>query len=166
MQGRLIAGLMYCSEERLQKAIVILQERFGPVDLFSERYAFSFTDYYEDEMGKGLLKVFACFLDPIERERIADIRIETGKIEETLSINGKRTINIDPGYVTKDAVFVASFKDRAHKAYLGRGVFLDLQMVLGKRKPRFFEWTFADYREKPAVDFFYHAKGKALSGGA
>lgn len=51
MKAVLFAGLMYRDKSVFERVLKLLEEGFGEVDKISEAYDFTFTDYYENEMG-------------------------------------------------------------------------------------------------------------------
>jgi hypothetical protein len=157
----LLMAVMYSNRASLEKAMNELTKKFGPVSTQSKEFDFTkFTQYYNPEMGKKQIKKYVVFEKLIDRAKLADIRIFTQKLEDRLSKNKKRTVNIDPGYITKEAVVLGTLKERAHKIYLGKGVFADLQGLFGKHELRTFEYTFADLKEN--ADFFIKVRKEIL----
>lgn len=157
----LFLALMFSDRSMLDRAMKELTRKFGPVKSESKEFDFTkFSDYYVPEMGEKQAKKYIVFERLIDRSRLADIRLFTQNLEEKLSKSKKRTVNVDPGYITKDAVVFASLKEKGHKIYLGRGVFADLQALFGKDKLDTFEYTFADLKENG--DFFVKVRDKFL----
>ncbi|MCX6707177.1 MAG: DUF4416 family protein [Candidatus Woesearchaeota archaeon] len=153
----LLMAVMHSSKASLDRAMAELIKKFGPVSTQSKEFDFTkFTQYYNPEMGKKQIKKYVVFEKLIDRSKLADIRLFTQKLEEKLSKNKKRTVNIDPGYITKEAVILGTLKERAHKIYLGKGVFADLQALFGKNELRTFDYTFADLKEN--AEFFMHVR--------
>lgn len=149
----LFFAIMYSGKKNYEKTINILTKTFGPIKAESKEFDFTkFSEYYKPEMGRTQIKKYIIFEKPIDRAKLADIRLFTQELENKLSKNKKRTVNIDPGYITKDAVVFATLKERPHKIYIGKGVFADLQVIFGKNELRTFEYTFADV--KANADFF------------
>ena len=85
------------------------------------------TDYYEKEMGTGLLRRFVSFAPLISPEALAEIKLKTHGIEEGYQwIEGEkrgRRVNIDPGYLDGGKVVLASTKGTSHRIYLRSGVY-------------------------------------------
>ncbi len=149
----LFTGLIFRKSSHM-KAIERLSEEFGKPIVTSETIAFNFTDYYDDEMGEKLLRKWVLFDYKIEPDTIADIKNNTIGIEEELAQEGKRSINIDPGYITLSKVILATTKDNAHRIYLRDGIFAEITLmyVAGAWKAQ--ERTYRDYCTKTAVEFF------------
>ncbi|RKZ34751.1 hypothetical protein DRQ33_01445 [bacterium] len=132
-----------------------ISSNWGEIEFSSEKVDFDqFTQYYQSEMGTGLTR----FWFALEGIRFPDdlIRIKWSctAIENSLTQDKNRRVNLDPGYITEAKVILASFKDFAHRIYLTEGVYADMQLIWrdGKFIPR--EWTFADYRSDIAQKFF------------
>jgi len=119
-------GIEYCS--------------YGPVD-------FVFSDYYAKDMGGGLKKSYHCYETPIDRGRLAAIKNRTNAIEAANAGPGGRRINIDPGYLSRDKLVLATTKDFYHRIYLGDGIHAEVTLHFREGRYRHFSWTYPDYRE-------------------
>ena len=116
---KLFAGLLTARPSALGEVRGRLEERLGPVDTESGWLDFDYTDYYEPEMGAGLKRVLWGFARLDGPEALVDLKLYTNAVESTVSVGGKRTVNIDPGYLAPSRVVLASTKDFAHRLYLG-----------------------------------------------
>lgn len=152
--GKLIAALMAADVEFMQEIERQLTEEFGVIDLRSPVFPFHFTEYYTPEMGGGLQKQFISFAEPIQLEHLPEIKLLTNDLEMQFAIGEKRRINIDPGYVTHAQMVLATTKDYSHRVYLGKGIHADVSYVCRKKKFQCLEWTYPDYREPLAIEFF------------
>ncbi|MCX5753390.1 MAG: DUF4416 family protein, partial [Candidatus Krumholzibacteria bacterium] len=77
----------------------MLEERFGRIDHRGAPHAFDGTDYYEDEMGPSLIRLVVSFEPLCEAMDIVQAKLDTAAMEEDLSVDGARRVNIDPGYM-------------------------------------------------------------------
>jgi hypothetical protein len=125
---------------------------FGRLEYLSELVKFNQTDYYETEIGKGLVRRFAAFSDLIGPERLPEIKNRTNMIEKNLSKNGKRTVNIDPGLISAERVVLATGKNYSHRIYLGKGIYADLTLIYkgGEFVP--LGWTYPDYASSKILE--------------
>ncbi len=156
----LIIAIMYSNKETYNKVKSILKEKFKEIKRESPEYDFEqFTNYYEKEMGKNLVKRFIIFNKPIEKKDLIKIKQQTTDIEKEFSQNNKRTINLDPGYVNKDELVLASFKTGTnYKEDLGQGVYAHKVLEFKNNKAEIFWHTFPDYRVKENQEFFMMEK--------
>jgi len=150
----LVIGITYSNDIGKDAAVKILIDEFGAVDKQSESFIFDFTDYYKKEMGAGLKKIFMTFKEAINVSQLPDIKLFTNKIEQQGSNNGNRDINLDPGYITKDKLIVASCKPRPHRIYLDKGVYAHFMFLFKKNEIVSFRWTFPDYMGKENQQWF------------
>lgn len=150
---KLLIAVMYPDKETCDKAVSELKEQFGETDSQSDEYEFTFTDYYEKESGENLKKKFVSFKKIINNRELSEIRLTTGKIEDKFRVDNKRTVNIDPGYISKEGVFMASLKQKPFKEDIGNGVFL--HKILGFEDGKIIEFnhTFADYKQDKIKEF-------------
>ena len=155
-KAKLVMAIMYSDRNILKQAMQMLNDDFGKVEFESPSFDFNFTDYYEKEFGKDLKKLFIIFKEPVKREELVTIRIYTQEIEDKLKKEEQRTINIDPGYLTKDNLIVASLKEQPYKIYLGKGVFAHMIFMFKKDDVTSFKHTFPDYQDNK--DFFLKAR--------
>ena len=155
---KLFFALMYKNKRVFGKAIKELKHNFGEFDTKSAAYSFDFTDYYKKEMGANLKKIVFSSKKLIQRERLPSIKIKTNMIEQKLARNGKRMINIDPGYLTDHNMILASAKELPHRAYIGKGIFADIQLRFRNGKFEPFSHTFKDYRQKEILDYFFNLR--------
>jgi len=135
-----------------------LRDEFGEIELVSALYAFDFTPYYQPEMGPDQQKKFLSFTPLIEIERLPAIKHRTNAIEQEYARASKRRINIDPGYVTHAQLILATTKDYTHRIYLGQGIYADLSYVCRRAGFQPLEWTYPDYRQPLALDFFQRVR--------
>ena len=127
-----------------------LIKKFGEIEKESKPYSFDkFTSYYEKEMGKGLAKRFVIFKTPVKKSDLAGIKLFTAEIEKRYSKNDKRQINLDPGYLTKTELVLASFKKGTnYKEKISEKVYAHKVLEFKKGKVITFWHTFPDYRGK------------------
>lgn len=158
----LMFAIMYSSDSLYEKAKAILVEIYGPIKKEGPEYDFDqFTSYYEKEMGKGLKKRIVIFEKAIEKKDLIKIKKEITEIENQFSVNNNRQINIDPGYLSKTELVLASFKKGTnYKEDLGEGVYAH-KVLEFKDKVSIFWHTFPDYRVKENQDFL---KNMSLQG--
>lgn len=147
-------GILIALPSALAELRHSLEERLGPVDMESQLLDFDYTDYYEPEMGSGLKRKFLGFADLGSPDALVDLKLFTNRVEQAFSINGKRTLNIDPGYLTPARVVLASTKDFAHRLYLGKGIYGEVTLMYQKKDFRALPWTYPDYRSEAYRQFF------------
>lgn len=142
---KLIAGLISARERLISEAVEVLARRFGEIDYISRLLDFSYTDYYEKEMGSELKRRFVSFRDLIDPGTLPEIKLAANAVEEGFAENGKRKVNIDPGYLTPFHLILATGKGYAHRPYLRKGIYADLTLIYRDKAFRSLEWTYPDY---------------------
>jgi hypothetical protein len=141
----LILGVIFADPDQLGPLEQELETRFSAIEARSAIFDFEATDYYEDEMGRGLKRIFYSFSDLIDPAGIVDIKIDTNRIEDDLARDGRRRVNIDPGYMDSHKLVLASAKFQGQKIYLGKGVYADPTLYYDKGwKP--YDWGFPDFK--------------------
>lgn len=152
---KLFCGFL-CADSILQTRVESeLAAQFGPIDFQSPLFPFTITTYYEREMGRGLLRKFVAFSSLIDKGSLAEIKLFTNAIEQRYaSLDGKRRINIDPGYLELGKVVLATTKDRQHRIYLGKGIYAEVTLRYVGKHYRSWEWTYPDYCTPEYIETF------------
>jgi hypothetical protein len=154
-QVKLFAGVTFQDQSTLEQVRQIIAGQYGDIDVQSPIFDFSFTTYYADEMGDRLQKVFWSFDPLVSPETLIDAKLFTNQIETQFAhSNGNRIINIDPGYMSAGNIVLATTKNFAHRVYLGKGIYGDMHLVYRHNKFHALEWTYPDYSQQLAMDFF------------
>ena len=113
--AKLIISIFSGKISLLDSTISLLSKEFGPVDFTSAILEFKHTDYYENEFGINLKRKFISFESLIAPQELWRIKQSTNKLEETLACEKKRSVNIDPGYLTQASLVLASTKNFSHR---------------------------------------------------
>ncbi len=146
------------SEAAVAEAERLLEREFGRVDLRSEILPFDFTDYYADEMGGNLKRIWIAFEDLRERAFLPLAKHAGVMVEAGLSEGGRRKVNIDPGYVDDAQVVLSTAKNFSHRIYIGMGYYAEATMVHSGGAFRPLDWTYPDYKSKQGLKFFEAAR--------
>ncbi len=155
---KLICGLLAAGPERLERGKTVLEDRFGPVDFAGDPFPFDFTSYYVKELGEGILRRFLSFERLIDPGELTAIKVETNRLEEELSEEGRRTVNLDPGYLDLSKLVLATTKDATYRVYLGQGIYGQSTYYFRDGSYRPWDWTYPDYRTPTAIEFFNRAR--------
>ncbi|MGA2090754.1 MAG: DUF4416 family protein [Endomicrobiales bacterium] len=151
---KLFAGIIAANDELIQQAKKQLEQRWGTIDNESAVIAFTFTDYYAREMGEDLLRCWVSFSVLRSPSELAAIKIISNDLEQSMCSDGKRQVNIDPGYVTPAKIVLASTKDYSHRIYLSAGIYAEITMMFQKGDYVALPWTYPDYQSEEALRFF------------
>lgn len=162
LPAKLIAGLLFRETDVRNQVLTALCERFGPVDFLSEPKSFTYTAYYDREMGSGLYRQTISFLDPVPPVALPDIKLFTNRLEDRLSFEGKRQINIDPGLLSEERVILATGKNYTHRIYLRDGIYADLTLIYQKGSYHILPWTYPDYQEPLLIHFLGSLRQKLI----
>jgi hypothetical protein len=159
---RLIGSLFSHQGALIDASIKEMEERFGSVDWVSEILPFDRTRYYEREMGWPLYRRFISFIKLIMPESIADIKLITNELEKAHLDKEKRTINIDPGYVTLERLVLATGKNYSHRVYLSKGIYADLTLIFHRGTFKPLSWTYPDYADERVISLFNRLRSEYL----
>jgi len=164
---KLIASVFTARGELLEEAKARLSQEFGPIDYQSELLPFDHTTYYAAEFGEKLKRRFVAFAELVRPEKLAEIKLLTNVLELVLSgakgtewvVEGKRRINIDPGYVSHSKLVLATTKDHGHRVYLGQGIYAEVTLHFRGGTFQPWPWTYPDYASPPLIAIFNHIRG-------
>jgi hypothetical protein len=143
---KLIVAVLYSDESRLFEGRERMVEQFGPIDFASPPFSFEVTNYYVPEMGAPIFRIFYAFTHLVSPGDLARIKLATNKIEDSLTIDRQRRVNLDPGYLDHDKFVLASAKYNGQKVYLAEGIWADLTLHYEKGRFSAYPWSFPDFR--------------------
>lgn len=159
--AKLFMSLIASEDTIFNRSLEDLRLDFGAIDFTSERFPFDFTDYYMEEMGSPLFRHFITFGRLISIPLLPEIKQTTNRLEEKYSTpNGKRRVNIDPGYLSLAHAILATTKGYAHRPYLRDGIYADLTLVYQNKTFQPLEWTYPDYRQDQIILLFNQFRKK------
>jgi hypothetical protein len=119
-------------------------------DLVSPEFPLVETDYYEKEMGPGLVKVYASWPGLRTPESLVEVKLAAMEWEGRHAQDGRRPANLDPGYVFSGGLVLSTGKFREHRLPLGRGVWGELTLSFRRGTFQPLPWTYPDY-QRPEV---------------
>lgn len=154
----LFTGILYSDEAYFSKTKDILLDQFGPSLIETSPFNWNYSDYYKEELGQPITRTFIFFRDMISPEEIVDIKLKTNDIEASLSIDGKRKVNLDPGYLTLSNVVLVTTKNYSHRIYLGKGIYGEVTLIYKDKTFAPYVFTYPDYQEKRCIEMFLKAR--------
>jgi len=142
-----IAALLFRDDEQLKEALTQLTQKLSvKVDFQGPPHPFDYTSYYTPEMGEGLQRVLVSFAPVREPGFLVEAKWIAHEIEERLSVQGNRVVNIDMGYLDMFKLVLASFKERGNKIYLDREVWADMTLTFERGEFHPLPWSFPDFK--------------------
>lgn len=159
---KLIASLFSGDECLLSDALQAMGERFGKADFISAPMPFAYTDYYEKEFGGSLIRRFVAFERLIRPESLPDVKVWTNGLEGEFAAQGRRKVNIDPGYLAKAHLILATGKGYTHRPYLRDGIYADLTLVYREKAFHPLPWTYPDYAGGEVMGMLIRIREKYL----
>ncbi len=161
--AKLFMSVITLQEKFFEEGVESLQGIFGKVDALSQRFPFDQTDYYSKEMGSPLFRRFITFEKLISIPALPEIKRATNDLEQKYSTpDGKRRLNIDPGYLCRAHVILATTKGYVHRPYLRDGIYADLTLIFRDKSFRALEWTYPDYQQEEIILLFNQFRKRYL----
>ncbi|MDJ0782489.1 MAG: DUF4416 family protein [Desulfosarcinaceae bacterium] len=143
--AKLVISLLMGDTTLADPVMTALEARYGAIEMCSLWLPFDFTRYYEAEMGTALQRLMLVFQALISQNALVDIKLYTNAIEAEYSVDDRRRINIDPGYLLQERFVLATGKNFSHRIYLDRGIYADLTLVHTRGGYQAQPWTYPDY---------------------
>jgi len=145
---KLVIGVLTSRPERKAEIADALALRWGPADYSGEPFPFTFTSYYDEEMGVPISRFFLSFERLIDPSRLAAIKKETNALEEHWREKGARMVNLDPGFLALSRFTLATTKESAHRIPLADGIFAEITLLWHKGSFQPLPWTYPDFRSE------------------
>jgi len=154
----LIVGLLASDISYFHKTEKLLERHFGKIEYESTLIPFTQSDYYNEEMGSGIMRKFVSFKRLRKLDGIFKTKLITNRLEQKFSVGSKRCINIDPGYLDLAKLVLFTTKDYSHRIYLSCSIYAEttLHFQSGTFQP--WPWTYRDYQTKNYIDIFDHIR--------
>lgn len=160
--GKLFLAITFAKNADMTDLWKKLEKKWKSPDFSYGPIPFDFTNYYQKEMGKNLQKIYVTFKDLIHQKDLSKIKTFSNNLEQKFLNSGKRTINLDPGFVSRDKLVLASTKDFFHRIYLDKGIYGEVTLHHRKGKYRYFSWTYPDYREPFFLTFLMKVRARCV----
>src|SRR4030042_4352386 len=157
-----VVSLILARKDLDQAVIRKLSAYFGPPDLVGPWWPFTATTYYSSEMGAELGRRLVAFLHLASPALLPDWEVYTNRLEGLFSLGGRRLVNLDPGYVTRERLVLATGKNYSHRLYLNQGIYGDLALVYSKGEFQSLPWSYPDYSQEPLLDLLGLVRRKYL----
>ncbi len=154
---KLVVPMLAIAPEWFERAQAALCQEFGPADYVGDDLPFAYTDYYAPEMGPLLWRRFVAFQRLMDPGALAQVKILTNALEQEWSQEGRRRVNLDPGYLDAAKFVLATTKNYAHRIYLGQGIYAEVTLLYRGGAFQVLPWTYADYRSEA-----YHRELKQI----
>lgn len=161
-QGLLFASFLYRSDLYTETQLInFWEEQFGESFRLSPKEN-PLTSYYAKEMGEPLSRIFFLTHKTFPREFLLTTKLLSLEWETKWAFDGKRSINIDIGFLSPENFLLATTKNYAHRIYLGQNIFADLTYQFHQGELQVFPWTYPDYLDQEKKDFINWARSFLL----
>ena len=127
--AKYFVALLSSDSELLTTVESDLAAILGAIDARSEVWPWTVSNFYEKEMGVGLLRRFLSFKPLASAGELARIKLLTQHVEDnyrdkTADHSGRR-VNLDPGYIDAFKLVLASTKNAGQRIYLHSGIYAE-----------------------------------------
>jgi len=163
---KLIIGILAADQDCLRAAVEVITGEFGKVDLVSDAWPFTQTDYYNKETGENILRQFVSIEKLIDPGKLAKIKHKTNKLEQKLAVklglDLPRPVNLDPGVIEASKLVLATTKNYSHRIYIGEKMYAEVTLIFDKGSWRGLPYTYPDYKQRCYFDFFDRVRRRLL----
>ena len=167
--AKLIIGILATNSDFIDIACDAVAGQFGPIDLQSEIWPFTHTNYYENQTGQHILRKFVTLQSLIKPAQLAAVKHRTNRIERTrakkaakMNCQLPRPINLDPGIIEPSKLILASTKNFSHRIYIGKKMYAEVTLIYDKGKWTTLPYTYPDYKQQCYFDFFSKVRNRLL----
>jgi len=142
-----VVSMLLAREDLGPALLARLAGYFGPPDLVGPWWPFDTTAYYAPEMGLHLGRRLVSFLHLADPGRLPDWKVFTNEVEQSFSLGKRRLANLDPGYVARERLVLATGKNYTHRIYLDQSIYGDLTLVFTQGSFQPLPWSYPDYAQ-------------------
>ncbi len=148
----IFCSIIYHDQEVLTRTLNKLYHQYGRLMYLSRPLDFTQTHYYDRELGHPLKRVIIAFDKLMPRNCLPDVKTFTNGLEQLLSIDGKRRVNLDPGILCMESVNLATAKPYSHRFYLDKGIWGEVTLMYQGQSYYTLDWTYPDYRTPQIIE--------------
>lgn len=163
---KLIVGILAADENCLQAAVEALTAEFTSLDLQSDVWPFTQTDYYNTETGENILRQFVSIDKLIDPGTLPQVKHTTNALEQNLAqqLNSSlpRPVNLDPGIIEPSKLILATTKNYSHRIYIGQKMYAEVTLIFDKGSWQPLPYTYPDYKQSCYHDFFTKVRTRLL----
>lgn len=163
---KLIVGILVADENCLQAAVESLTAEFASLDLQSDVWPFTQTDYYSEETGQNILRQFVSIDKLIDPGSLPQTKHTTNTLEQELAAklntNLPRPVNLDPGIIEPSKLILATTKNYSHRIYIGQKMYAEVTLIFDKGTWQPLPYTYPDYKKSCYHDFFTKVRTRLL----
>src|SRR5690349_17435970 len=94
---KLVLGVLTSCPGSREQILAAAREEWGREDYVSPLIPFTWSHYYDAEMGTPIHRLFVSFERLVDPSCLADIKVRSNTLEERWRDGEKRTVNLDPG---------------------------------------------------------------------
>jgi len=149
-------GLLWSDKASRDRALAAAQELWGPIESPWGPVPFTYTDYYDAEMGEGIRREFHAIRNLRQPDALADDKLSAIRLEiESSAGSGRnRSVNLDPGFLDRFKLVLASAKNGPNRIPLGKGIYGEVTMLFraGEFEPH--RLTYRDYASDVVRTYF------------
>ncbi len=149
---KLVIGVLCAGPDYIQTVENRLSEQYGPIDYRSDGIPFTFTNYYNREMGNRITRYFLSFEQLTPPDQLAAHKLLTNRLEEEFmegdDLERNRKVNLDPGLLSLGKLILASTKDNAQRVPLSDGIFAEITLIYRRKGYTSLPWTYRDYQSE------------------
>jgi len=156
---KLVVGVLLSRPELKPVLLSRLAGAFGPADWVSEELPFTFTHYYDAQMGGPIRRFFVSCRDLADPASLSRIKLATNALEDQFRQGELRPVNLDPGLLCLSRFLLASTKAGAHRVPLAGGIYAEIELLYEHGRFRPVEWTYPDYRTREYLDILGRIRG-------
>ncbi|UCF44475.1 MAG: DUF4416 family protein [Planctomycetota bacterium] len=163
---KLIVGILAADENCLQATVETLAAEFTNLDLKSDVWPFTQTNYYNTETGENILRQFVSIDKLIDPGSLPQIKHRTNALEQNLAaklnVDLPRPVNLDPGIIEPSKLILATTKNYSHRIYIGQKMYAEVTLIFDKGSWQPLPYTYPDYKQQSYHDFFTKVRIRLL----
>jgi uncharacterized protein DUF4416 len=127
----------------------------GEIDVRGTITAWQMSKFYQAEMGANLWRGFWSLQSLGDPEGLVAAKLQTQAIEDLFHdpVSGGRRVNLDPGYLDRLKVVLASTKNANQRIYLNSGIYAEAALFYHHGAFHGLTYTYPDYLTPQASDF-------------
>ncbi|MFC1755191.1 DUF4416 family protein [Thermoproteota archaeon] len=155
---KLFTGILYSNDDEFKLVLTQLRDTIGSEDYISDPIPFNSSDYYTNELGPSVKKIFISFKALIQPEICYKYKHISNNIEENFMEKGKRRVNIDPGVLSLHNIILLTTKNFCHRIPLNQGIYAETTLIYKEGGYQDLPWTYPDFKTHAYKSILLHIR--------
>ncbi len=161
--GLLFGSFLYSKSIHTEESLLSLWIKdYGQSEILKPEFN-PLIEYYAKEMPGDLSRFLVITDKTFPRSELLKAKLNSLDWERRFATLGKRSVNVDIGFLSLENFLLATTKNYSHRIFIGDDIFADLTFEFKQGNFKALPWTYPDYQDPQKIQFLTKARNRLLA---